>query len=1015
MIENRPFATRARTVDHLGREQIADVPTAVSELWKNSYDAYASNVTMTLFQDEPLMVSLLDNGQGMTKADILEKWLVIGTESKVDSDGSTHKPLFGLEYRPKQGQKGIGRLSSAHVGPLLFMVSKSYASSEYVALLIDWRVFQNPYLILSDINTPILTAQDLDEVFEQLPDLADALKDNIAPKDKTNDDDSVKAKKARIREAWKLYDELEVSADHQTKTTTSDGQKNEIPSQSPSEKILKAIANSKFSQSFLERWEVAEGTSDHGTALLISDTNEVLEALLRGSEDEDRQSFVRTLIGFVDPFEKRDDPASDVVDTMSPRLELDYSVDVVKGADKENVISSRSEFSRSITDTLEHVIDGRVDINGVFIGTVKSLGNWVNDGRPITIEPPDDFKPPKGPTTQLGAFDFYAATMEQKRLNTTHTDSEFSYIDDGKFNVYNGLRVYRNGLRVMPYGRPDTDFFEIEKRRSMRAGTEFWNERRMFGRVGISQLSNPNLRDKAGREGFIVNTASRSLKRLVVNILMVSARRFFGSYSEIRKTEMPEINKKNREEKAQEAAREVAAKNRRQFRKNLKEQNKILPTKISEMRSRMSDFVIRAASDIPKGQELVEEGRQIIVAASVPGKPRDLKSLEDEYALYRSHISSVNEVVSDFSTELDKRINEIDPPEPWEILDKQLKRQQGRLSSRVTKWSRTIKNLQDGEGSRVGDLISERNKLMFRDGSIIVEQVRENRMSLVDASKAMTSLWQSIDAENEDIFENYIFALESLTESIDLQTIALVGEEENAELRSEVDRLNSLAQLGIAVEILGHELKAYDNMIGRGLDALPVGLRKDERVGGQIEMGYHGLTQQLQFLAPLQLSGEKLQRRISGVEIFDYLGKFFGPILDRLGVEFEASDAFKEFSVYGQPARLFPVFINLVNNSQYWVSHGGGPEKKIHLGVAGGRVIVSDSGPGVNEDDVRYLFTLFFTRKSSGGRGIGLYLCRANLAASFHEIAYVIKQDEKILPGANFAIKFKNADFSGNN
>ena len=40
------FRTRARTVDHLGRGQIADCPTAVSELWKNAWDAYARNVIL---------------------------------------------------------------------------------------------------------------------------------------------------------------------------------------------------------------------------------------------------------------------------------------------------------------------------------------------------------------------------------------------------------------------------------------------------------------------------------------------------------------------------------------------------------------------------------------------------------------------------------------------------------------------------------------------------------------------------------------------------------------------------------------------------------------------------------------------------------------------------------------------------------------------------------------------------------------------------------------------------------
>lgn len=1010
MIENRPFATRARTLDHLGREQIADVPTAVSELWKNSYDAYATNVQMTLFQQAPLMVALHDNGQGMTKTDILEKWLVIGTDSKVASREENSKPIFGLQYRPKQGQKGIGRLSSAHIGPLLLMISKSHDSSEFVAVLIDWRVFQNPYLILSDITTPVLTAPSLDSVFDQLPKLTEALAMNVAPKDQEDDDASETAKNARIREAWKLFDSLSLEGDGQEIGKGESLDK-------PSEVILHAIDRSNFNRDQLGSWEVANKTSDHGTALLISETNEALDALLSDSSDEDRQRFVRTLVGFVDPFDpsgREQEDSQELVEgegDHSGELIFNYSVDVVKGKVVENIISSKSEFSLALTDTFEHIIEGRVDADGYFRGVVKSFGSWVNEGKEITIEPPNDLKMPDGKATWLGAFDLYIATIEQLERNTTHTEEEFRYIDSGNFDVYYGLRVYRNGLRVMPYGRPDTDFFEIEKRRSMRAGTEFWNERRMFGRLAISQEANPNLRDKAGREGFIVNTASRTFKRLVVNILMISARRYFGSRSEIRQSELPEIQKRNSEKKAREHAKKVATKNRRQFRKNLKSKNAELPAKISEMRSRTEDFIARKSIDVGEGQELLEEVQQTLSSARVPGKPRDLKSLEEEYAEYRRHLLILQELAANFSEEIDKIISEVNPPEPWEIAEKQLQRQHGLLQSRISKWTKSIRELQSGEEKRIGEVVGERSKLMYREGSILVEQLREGRLSLSDTTRALSVLWQNLDAENEDIFENYIFALESLTESIDLQTVALVGEEENAELRSEVDRLNSLAQLGIAVEILGHELKAFDNMIGRGLDALPANLRRDDQAGRLIEMGYHGLTQQLQFLAPLQLSGERIQRRVTGAEIHEYLVKFFGTLLQRQGINLRASEKFKVFSTYGQPARLFPVFINLVNNSQYWVSQSNRDEKEVLLDVSDGCVFVSDNGPGVSDEDVRHLFTLFFTRRSSGGRGIGLYLCRANLAAGLHEISYITDEKKKILPGANFAIRFKKADF----
>lgn len=44
---NVSFKTRARMIDHLGCCQIADAPMAVSELWKNVWDAYATNVSLS--------------------------------------------------------------------------------------------------------------------------------------------------------------------------------------------------------------------------------------------------------------------------------------------------------------------------------------------------------------------------------------------------------------------------------------------------------------------------------------------------------------------------------------------------------------------------------------------------------------------------------------------------------------------------------------------------------------------------------------------------------------------------------------------------------------------------------------------------------------------------------------------------------------------------------------------------------------------------------------------------------
>ncbi|WP_194578075.1 ATP-binding protein, partial [Vibrio anguillarum] len=71
----------ARAVDMLGRQQIAGIPTAIHELFKNAHDAYARNAEIDYYQNQNLVV-LRDDGIGMTEEDFISKWLTIGTSSK---------------------------------------------------------------------------------------------------------------------------------------------------------------------------------------------------------------------------------------------------------------------------------------------------------------------------------------------------------------------------------------------------------------------------------------------------------------------------------------------------------------------------------------------------------------------------------------------------------------------------------------------------------------------------------------------------------------------------------------------------------------------------------------------------------------------------------------------------------------------------------------------------------------------------------------------------------------------
>ena len=92
------FKTRARTLDMLGKQQIAGIPTAISELFKNAHDAYADRVEIDYYRSDGLFV-LRDDGVGMSKQEFIERWLTIGTESKFDPS-QTPTPQTRQEKTP---------------------------------------------------------------------------------------------------------------------------------------------------------------------------------------------------------------------------------------------------------------------------------------------------------------------------------------------------------------------------------------------------------------------------------------------------------------------------------------------------------------------------------------------------------------------------------------------------------------------------------------------------------------------------------------------------------------------------------------------------------------------------------------------------------------------------------------------------------------------------------------------------------------------------------------------------
>lgn len=92
-------------LNHLGLNLYSNVPAVLSEVVANSYDADAERVEITV---DPAAgtVTIIDDGHGMTRAEVNARFLNVGYERRADGAAITPK-----HHRAVMGRKGIGKLS----------------------------------------------------------------------------------------------------------------------------------------------------------------------------------------------------------------------------------------------------------------------------------------------------------------------------------------------------------------------------------------------------------------------------------------------------------------------------------------------------------------------------------------------------------------------------------------------------------------------------------------------------------------------------------------------------------------------------------------------------------------------------------------------------------------------------------------------------------------------------------------------------------------------------------------
>jgi signal transduction histidine kinase len=239
--------------------------------------------------------------------------------------------------------------------------------------------------------------------------------------------------------------------------------------------------------------------------------------------------------------------------------------------------------------------------------------------------------------------------------------------------------------------------------------------------------------------------------------------------------------------------------------------------------------------------------------------------------------------------------------------------------------------------------------------------------------------------------------------------------------KKQIETTTDLAGVGLSVETSSHDMMS---MMSKGLDAIEFlikEIRGDIIAKGEIMNSLLKIKEMFVFvesqMKSIQLlfkSSKQRRREIQVMPMIDKVKSIYKRTLEREQTELRINQIGTPVSAKCTDAVLLQLFINLFDNSIYWLNtpRADGQNKKIQITLDGNtqQVLFSDNGPGIKEIDKPYIFEAFYSGKGDEGRGLGLYIARQLLTRMGYSIDLADAQSENILPGANFIINFSKSE-----
>ena len=234
--------------------------------------------------------------------------------------------------------------------------------------------------------------------------------------------------------------------------------------------------------------------------------------------------------------------------------------------------------------------------------------------------------------------------------------------------------------------------------------------------------------------------------------------------------------------------------------------------------------------------------------------------------------------------------------------------------------------------------------------------------------------------------------------------------QENAALKSELEELGHLANMGVASYMIAHEINnlltpigTYASLALENPDDVELGKKALGKAMQNCEQASK-IMESMLALANGQ-SQEKKNCRLVGLveEVFGYLIRDFNK--DGITVDLQIA---ADLEVWAVAAQIQQLLMNLILNArEAMLQRGGILLIEAEETAEGVEISVSDTGEGIDGVDLEEIFQPFFTTKRKGnspsgrlGSGLGLAFCKRVVEAHNGTISV----ESKLAEGSTFKI-----------